>query len=82
MALVVDTHKHISNETEGRRYFPWQQRWHMSMSWAYSSIGGEDRGTPRNPEALYPRNGRDTLPNPPVGAAPPVNRPTRRCLDG
>ena len=55
MALVVDTHKHISNETEGRRYFPWQQRWHMSMSWAYSSIAGEDRGTPRNPEALYPR---------------------------
>ena len=54
MAIVVDMHKHISTATEGRSYFPWQQRWHVCMNWAY---GKEARklGDPRDPEALYPR---------------------------
>ncbi|MBI2165831.1 MAG: amidohydrolase family protein [Chloroflexi bacterium] len=58
MARVIDFHKHITNETADRKYYPWQQTWHVCMMWAY----GGRKGTMkppflRDPQTLYPRQG-------------------------
>lgn len=61
MGLVINTHQHISNEVEGRKYFPWRQSWHVCMDWAYAGWGGEhSKKRPpytRDPAALYPKQG-------------------------
>ena len=61
MGLVVNTHQHISNEVEGRRYLPKRQVWHVCMDWAYAGWGGNpaDKIPPykRDPSASFERQG-------------------------
>lgn len=61
MGLVVNTHQHISNEVEGRRYLPKRQVWHVCMDWAYAGWGGNaaDKMPPysRDPSAIFERQG-------------------------
>ena len=56
MAHVVDTHKHMINQTDGKQYFPWQQMWHQALNWAYGAHA-PNRGQPpfeRDPSRLAP----------------------------
>lgn len=59
MATVVNMHLHISNETPGKKYFPWQQTKLVCIEWAYGGRG-PTKGKPpftRDAMALFPRQG-------------------------
>ena len=65
MGLTINNHMHINNEAPGKKYFPWQQTWLVSMQWAYNGSFSYYGRTPntglppfdRDPNALYPRQG-------------------------
>ena len=64
MGLTINNHMHINNEVPGKKYFPWQQTWLISMQWAYNNNNyygkTPNTGLPpfeRDPHALYPRQG-------------------------
>ena len=59
MGIVIDNHCHMSCEVPGKRYFPWQQSWLVSMEWAYGGRNPQKGRPPldRDPNTLYPRQG-------------------------